>query len=39
MLNPASYNFVGVEKSERAGTYATEGEGERVDLFNDVVSC
>jgi len=29
MLNPASYSFVGVEKSERAGTYATERERER----------
>ena len=39
MFNPASYDFVGVERSERAGTYATERERERVDLFNDVVSC
>ena len=27
-LNPASYNFAGIEGSERAGTYATERERE-----------
>jgi hypothetical protein len=28
MSNPASYKFAGVERSERAGTYATERERE-----------
>jgi hypothetical protein len=28
MLNPASYNFAGIERSEREGTYATERERE-----------
>jgi hypothetical protein len=38
MFSPASYDFVGVERSERVGTYSTERERER-ELFNDVVSC
>jgi hypothetical protein len=37
VLHPASYNVAGVERSERAGTYATERK--IVDLFNDMVIC
>jgi hypothetical protein len=37
LLHPAYYNVAGVERSVRAGTYAT---GRKiVDLFNNVVSC